>query len=140
MTCKLKRLIRKKQHNIIYNWAKLYNKSSDWKAFKEIQLQTQSALRQQRLKYLADSLNKNQNDCKRISGTEFIKYQKQDSTGINMLQTSVSTSPEIAETLNNQFISVFTIENTHSIPEMPHSPCPSITMINITALGMYKLF
>ena len=59
-----------------------------------------------------------------------------------MLQTSsatVSTSPEIAETLNNQFKSVFTIENKHNIPEMPDSPCPSITTINITAPGVYKL-
>ena len=51
-----------------------------------------------------------------------------------MLQTSsatVSTSPEIAETLNNQFKSVFTTENKHNIPKMPDSPYPSITTINI---------
>ena len=121
MTCQLKRLIRKKQR--IYNRAKLYNKSSDWKAFKEIQLQTKSTLRQQRLKFLADSLNKNQNDRYRNKNFwQFIKYQKQDSTGISMLQTSsatVFTSPEIAETLNNQFKSVFTTENKHNIPKMP---------------------
>ena len=57
-----------------------------------------------------------------------------------MLQTSsatVSTSPEIAKILNNQFKSVFTIENKYNIPEMPDSPYLSITTINITAPGVY---
>ena len=59
-----------------------------------------------------------------------------------MLQTStsnVSTAPEIAETLNNQFKSVFTTEDTYSIPDMPESPYPPITDINITTPGIYKL-
>ena len=59
-----------------------------------------------------------------------------------MLQTStnnVSTAPEIAETLNNQFKSVFTTEDIYSIPDMPESPYPPITDINITTPGVYKL-
>ena len=59
-----------------------------------------------------------------------------------MLQTptsKASTAPEIAEILNNQFESVFTTEDTHSIPDMPESPYPLIADINITALGVYKL-
>ena len=34
---------------------------------------------------------------------------------------------------------MLTIENKHNIPEMPDSPYPSITTINITAPGVYKL-
>ena len=52
-----------------------------------------------------------------------------------MLQTStnnVYTAPEIAETLNYQFKSVFATEDTYSIPDMPESPYPPITDINIT--------
>ena len=94
--------IRKKQRT--YNRAKKYNRPSDWKAYKIIQKQVQNALRQQQLKYLTDSLKKD--DSSKKSFWRFIKSQKQDSTGISMLQTStnnVSTAPEIAETLNNQF-------------------------------------
>ena len=83
------------------------------------------------LKYLADSSKK--------SCWKFIKFQKQDSTGIIMLQISTSeasTAPEITKTLNNQ---VFTTEDTYSIPDMPESPYPPITDINITAPGVYKL-
>ena len=138
MTYKLKRQIRKKQRT--YNRAKKYNRPSDWKAYKIIQKQVQNALRQQQLKYLTDSLKKD--DSSKKSFWRFIKCQKQDSTGISMLQTStnnVSTAPEIAETLNNQFKSVFTTEDIYSIPDMPESPYPPITDINITTPGVYKL-
>jgi len=41
------------------------------------------------------------------------------------------TFKEIAETLNNQFKSAFTRENSETIPETPVSPFPSINDIVI---------
>ena len=85
MTCELKRQIRKKQR--IYNWAKKYNRSSDWEAFKVIQKQVQNALRQQQLKYLTDSLKKD--DSSKKSFWQFIKSQKQDSTAWYQYVTNI---------------------------------------------------
>ena len=59
-----------------------------------------------------------------------------------MLQTptsKASIAPEITETLNNQFKSVFTTENIYSIFDIPESPHPLIADINITAPGVCKL-
>ena len=99
-----------------------------------MQSQVRSALKQQCLKYLTSSLNSDCDNNRRKTFWRFIKSQKQDTTGISTLQTptdQVTIPKEIAETLNNQFKSVFTVEDLESIPEMPASSYPSINNIDI---------
>ena len=107
-----------------------------------MQSQVQSTLKQQRLKYLTSSLNSDCDNNRRKTFWRFIKSQKQDTTGISTLQTltdQVTTPKEIAETLNNQFKSVFTEEDLESIPEMPASLYPSINNIHILPNGVFKV-
>ena len=107
-----------------------------------MQSQVRSALKQQRLKYLTSSLNSDCDNSRRKTFWRFIKSQKQDTTGISTLQTptdQVTTPKEIAETLNNQFKSVFTVEDLESIPEMPASSYPSINNIDISPNGVFKI-
>ena len=127
MTSQLKRLIKRKQR--LYKRAKRFKRPSDWKAYKDMQSQVRSALKQQRLKYLTSSLDSDCDNSRRKTFWRFIKSQKQDTTGISTLQTptdQVTTPKEIAETLNSQFKSVFTVEDLESIPEMPASSYPSV--------------
>jgi len=75
-----------------------------------MQSQVQFTLKQQRLKYLTESLKPVDRKNKRKTFWRFIKSQKQDTTEISLLQTptdQVTMPKEIAETLNNQFKSVF---------------------------------
>ena len=51
----------------------------------------------------------------------------------------VSNSQEKAEILNNQFKSVFTIENTENFPNKGPSSYPKFQDIEITTAGVYKL-
>ena len=141
MTSQLKRLIKRKQR--LYKRAKRFKRPSDWKAYKDMQPQVRSALKQQRLKYLTSSLNSDCDNNRRKTFWRFIKSQKQDTTGISTLQTptdQVTTPKEIAETLNNQFKSVFTVEDLESIPEMPASSYPSISNIDISPNGVFKYY
>ena len=48
MTSQLKRLIKRKQR--LYKQAKRFKRPSDWKAYKDMQSQVRSALKQQRIR------------------------------------------------------------------------------------------
>ena len=61
------------------------------------------------------------------------------STLKNQSGNIVTDPSEKAEILNNQFKSVFTIEDTTSIPDKGTSPYPSIIDINITVNGVRNL-
>ena len=51
----------------------------------------------------------------------------------------INDSTEKAEILNKQFISVFTVEDTNTIPDKGTSPYPSIPDINVTLDGVRNL-
>jgi len=60
MTLELKRMIKRKQH--LYNQAKRFNRPSDWKLYKDMQSRVHTILKQQRLKYLTESLKPDHDD------------------------------------------------------------------------------
>ena len=73
MTSQLKRLIKRKQR--LYKRAKRFKRPSDWKAYKDMQSQVRSALKQQRLKYFTSSLNSDCDNNRRKTCWRFIKSQ-----------------------------------------------------------------
>ena len=50
-----------------------------------------------------------------------------------------TTANDKAETLNNYFKSIFTVEDTQNLPEMPSSSHPPMQDINITPEGVHTL-
>ena len=74
---------------------------------------------------------------------KYIKSKRKENIGISILKSQngsvVSNSQEKAEILNNQFKSVFTIENTENFPNKGPSSYPKFQDIEITTAGVYKL-
>ncbi len=73
---------------------------------------------------------------------KFIKSRKKDTFGVSTLkhQGKVGNDNSTkAEILNEQFCSVFTHEDTSSLPQMPTSPHPDMPRINITSHGVEKI-
>ena len=71
----------------------------------------------------------------------YLKHKRQDSFGISTLKANgqIHTSPEAKATaLNDQFVSVFTAEQTDTVPDLGSSPFPDMPTINITANGVHK--
>ena len=73
----------------------------------------------------------------------YIKGKRQDNVGIRVLKNQandmVTDSSEKAEILSKQFKSVFTVEDTSTIPDRGISPNPSIPDIIITLNGVRNL-
>ena len=140
LTVSLKRLIRKKQR--VYNKAKLYQCPTAWKQFKDLQHQIRSLLRKQHWQYLSDIFN-NCDENTNKSLWRYIESRRHDKVGIGTLHTPNGT-PVIhpgkkAQLLNNQFKSVFTLEDLQHIPSKGPSPYSSIPDITITTPGVEKL-
>jgi len=107
-----------------------------------MQSHVRTTLKQQRLKYLTESLKPDHNN-RRKTFWRFIKSQKQDTTEISSLQLStgqIIALKQIAEVLNNQFKSVFTREDLHvdTMPDTPVSSFPAINDIVICSNGVFK--
>ena len=140
LTTPLKRLIRKKQRT--YNYAKYYNDELKWKEYKELSQKVCKLLRQQHTNYLTNILSTDVLNNRKLFW-KYVKSKRKDSVGISTLKTPdgcvVSNSLDKSEILNNQFKSVFTIENTENFPNKGPSPFPKIGDTEITTTGVYKL-
>ena len=137
----LKRLIKKKQRT--YNRAKKYQHPEDWDEYKSLQHQTKSIIRQRHQQYLSSIVNPDNGDNKMKRFWRYIKGKRQDNIGISALKSQtgniVTESSEKAEILNDQFKSVFTVEDTSCIPDKGTSPYPSIPDFDITSNGVRNL-
>lgn len=73
----------------------------------------------------------------------YIKSKRQESTGVSPLINKdsylQSDSKQKADILNSQFQSVYTQENTDSIPDKGPSPHPTMTGLKIQPAGVTKL-
>ena len=138
MNTTLKRLLKKKQRT--YNRAKKYQRAKDWDEYKRLQYQSKSIMRQQHKRYLSNLINP-QNNLKCF--WHYVKGKHQDNVGIGALKNQandmITNSIEKAEILNKQFESVFTAEDTSSIPDTGTSPYTSIPDIDITLNGVRNL-
>ena len=140
MSNQLKRLIKKKQR--VYNRAKHFQRLADWEEFKAIRRQVHNMIKSNHRNYLSECINYSYNLNGNKHFWQYIKSRKQESTTISALQTSsgmATTANDKAETLNNYFKSIFTVEDTQNLPEMPSSSHPPMQDINITPEGVHTL-
>ena len=135
----LKRLSRRKKR--AYKKARTSNKKSDWNRYKQLKKESQMKCRRAYAAHVNDLVSDDQtgNPKKLYS---FIKSKKCDASGVAPLQSNgINHSDSIKKSniLNDQFTSVFTVEDTTTIPKMNPANHPSVQPITVNRKGVLKL-
>ena len=136
MTGKNKRLIRKKQR--AYNRAKNSDNDKDWATFRTIRKKAQKDLDNAHYDYVNDVISEDGNK----GLWRYLKGARKDTCGVATLvkDFKVATQPnEKAEMLNEQFSSVFTREESSSVPDLGPSPFEEMPPIKVGKAGVLKL-
>ncbi|KAJ8026320.1 RNA-directed DNA polymerase from mobile element jockey [Holothuria leucospilota] len=136
--------ILKRQIRLKSRWFKKTKQSKSprvWSRYKHLQKQTQQMMRKAYRDYMNDVLTPSMEDNPKIFW-RFVKSLKRDSGGIGALRDQgqlISDSKGKADLLNNYFRSVFTIEQTHDIPNKGTSPFPLMSKFKVTNEGVLNL-
>ena len=135
----LKRLSHRK--NRAYKKARISRKNSDWERYKQLKREIQKECRKAYSAHVNGLVSDDQtgNPKKLYS---FIKSKKCDASGVAQLQSNGinhSDSVNQSNKLNDQFTSVFTVEDTTTLPKMKPANHPTIRPIVINRKGVLKL-
>ena len=134
-----KRVCRRKARS--YKKAKRTNRDRDWKRYRRLKKDAQATCRQAYNKYLSDIICSEPGAGSRRLGA-IIKAKRCDQTGVSPLKEGnllYSDPTSQADILNNQFASVFTIDDTSNLPDLGPSPYPPMDGITINSQGIVKL-
>ena len=135
----IKRISRRKKR--AFRQARKSGKANDWARYKRLKRESQAQCRQVHDAYVANLLSDDpSNNPKRFYS--YIKSKRCDNSGVAPLRKEGRTHADPktkAEILNNQFSSVFTREDTDSLPSMPHSPYADAPNITIEPNGVANL-
>lgn len=145
MTHDLKRLM--KQRDKWYSKNKKHPSDHTKQRFKDLKAQVQRETRAAYWKYVADIITDPDSSSESTPKPNkrfwaFIKGIRQDSCGVSPLLSDgeyVSDSARKAEILNQQYTSVFTVEDTQNMPVLGASPFNDMPRIQIDANGVTKL-
>ena len=143
MSVSLKRQIKKKQR--VYNRAKLFQRDSDWREYKNLQREVKQSLRNAHHQYIANIINPLDSSVNKKPFWHYIKSRRQDRSGVGTLKSSdgrpITTPSEKAHLLNHQFKSVFTIDSNepHIINRNNTETDQTIQDIEISISGVYNL-
>ena len=135
----MKRNIRKKRK--LYDKARKSGDPEHWDKFKQLRRKNDKEMRklhQEHIRNIGDSLHSENTK----PFWNYVKALRKDVFGVSSLTSAgriVSDAKEKAETLNDQFCSVFTEENLTSIPNLGPSSVPDMPDIHITTAGVEKL-
>ena len=135
----IKRLSRRKQH--LYNRAKLSGLSEDWNEYCTAKKLMQKECQQAHRKYLSNILDSTSGRGQKNLWS-YVKSKRRDQVSIPSLEVNgitVSDAQDKAELFNQQFTSVFTNENTFTLPDLGISPFNTIVMDDIHVDGVAKL-
>ena len=135
----LKRLSRRKKR--AYKKARISRNDSDWNNYKQLKKECQKECRSAYSAHVNNLVSEDQtgNPKKLYS---FIKSKKCDASGVAPLQSNGinhSDSGKKSNILNDQFTSVFTVEDTTNIPKMKSANHPSVSPIMVNRKGVLKL-
>ena len=144
----IKRLLRKQERQ--HRRARLTKLPEDQSKFLQTKAKVQKELRRAHSNYLQeilidDSGNQYDNDNRQRIGKRFFSYVKslkKDAMGVAPLLDEgylVNEGRGKADILNRQFKSVFTTEDTSSVPTMDDTKYPNISPLVITEAGVRKL-
>lgn len=139
ITRNVKRLSRRKKK--AYNKARVSKKQSDWTQYKQLKKECQRESRKAYSSHVNNLVSEDQtgNPKKLYS---FVKSKKCDASGVAPLTsngTTHSDSGKKSNILNDQFTSVFTVEDTTSIPDLNSNNHPSAKSIVVNRKGVLKL-
>ncbi|KAL8609731.1 hypothetical protein ACOMHN_042770 [Nucella lapillus] len=140
ITTSIRRAIRRKQR--AHKKARMTGKKKDVDRYRRIQAQTRYEVRQASRKYMEDVVSEDyRTNSKRF--WSYVKSKKQEADGVAPLKDKQgflrSNSQNKAEILGDQFRSVFTEEDTTSIPHKGPSPYPDMPPIRVSEAGVKKL-
>ena len=136
----LRKLMRKKQR--AHRLAKPTRQARDWNRYKKLQAEAQRSTRKAYKGYMEDIVSQDlKENSKRF--WSFIKSKRQEASGVSALMNEdgylQNDSSVKAEILTKQFQSVYTREDTDSIPEKGPSPYQPMQDISINPNGVKKL-
>ncbi|XP_072018350.1 uncharacterized protein [Amphiura filiformis] len=133
-----KRICRRKAR--AFKKARKTNRDRDWKRFRRLKKQSQITCRQAYNKYLTDIIRSEPGASRRLGA--IIKAKRCDQAGIAPLKEGnhLFSDPKTkANLLNRQFASVFTKDDTSTLPDLGPSNHPPMNGIQITNQGIVKL-
>ena len=135
----IRRAIRRKQR--AHRKARKTGKKRDKDRYKRLQAETRYEIRQAYRSYMDEISQDLKTNSKRF--WSFVKSRRQESIGVAPLKDKngflKSDSQSKAEILGDQFQSVFTEEDTTSVPDKGTSPFPDMPPITVNAAGLRKL-
>ena len=136
----LRKMMRKKQR--AHRLAKPTRQAWDWNRYKKLQAEAQRSTRKAHKGCMEDIVSQYlKENSKRF--WSFIKSKRQEASCVSALMNKdgylQSDSSVKAEILNKQFQSVYTHEDTDSIPEKEPSPYQPMQDISISPNGVKKL-
>jgi len=137
ITRKAKRLSRRKKR--AYIRARTTHSEADTKLFEDAKKDMRHECRRAHNSYVRNMVTTDRNPKKLYS---FIKGKRCDSSGVSPLKSNGVTHADAATKaaiLNNQFSSVFTVEDKTTIPSPGDSPHPDIHHFDIGEEGVRKL-
>ena len=139
MNRKIKKTIRRKQR--AHRKARQTAKKRDRDRYRRLQQEVQFSIRRANREYMQDASSNFKENPKKF--WPFIKSRGQEASGLATLKNKIgylkSDKTSKAEILNEQFQSVYTREDTSSLPDNGPSPNPSMTNITVTCNGIFKL-
>jgi len=138
ITPSIKRLSKRKQR--MYNRARLSHHQDDWAQYYCLKRECQRECRRAYNNYVMSLVDDSNNVSKRM--WTYVKSKKTDYCGVAPLRQKDETftdPKDKAEILNNYFTSVFTSEDTSTIPILDHNTFPDISPLTIHNEGVVDL-
>ena len=139
MTTTVKRMIRKKKR--LWNKSKRSKADKDWESFRNLRKAVKTKMKKLHDEYIGSILDNSLKERPKKFWS-YISSMKKEANGIPTLKTDKGpaiNSKMKAEALNAQYQSVFTKEDTSTIPDKEESTCPSMPDITFTKEGIEKL-
>ena len=137
ITTNVKRLSCQKQY--YFNRVRQTNHSDDWKAYNNIKKKTQQECRRSHNRYVSSLAD----DCGGVLKKlwSYIKSKRKDSMGVPLLLHHDSTYCDslTKATIFNYFASIFTEEDSSTIPTHSSQPLHNINSLNVMVEGVAHL-
>ena len=130
-----------KQRKSLYDKAKQTQAASDWRAYRKTRNEVNKALRLAHQQYCTHLFNDAHTNNKKKFWSLVKKLRKNhQSIPTPSVDDDLKISPlSKAETLNQQFYSVFTKENNNKTPPINFTRYPSMVNIEFTTQGIVKI-
>ena len=140
MNRKIRRLIRRKQR--AHTRSRRTGKKRDKDRYKRLQSEVQLQIRRSHRGYMQEVVSESYKGNNKKFWS-YIKSARQESTGVSPLKNEdgflKSDSTSKANILNRQFESVFTKEDTSTMPDKGPSPYPDMPKLEVHWKGVHKL-